>query len=127
MNKRKKTLTLVTVTTMASMISPVTHIGQNNILLTNSTKNISESTENNNLYTEQIKITNVWNYPVFNIGFNKDNTFEISNGGNYLNPYYTGNNSLTVNITNSNGKIIYNQNFAGGSYPYEEVNQAIRK
>lgn len=110
---------------MASMISPVTHIGQNNILLTNSTKNISESTENNNLYTEQIKITNVWNYPVFNIGFNKDNTFEISNGGNYLNPYYTGNNSLTVNITNSNGKIIYNQNFAGGSYPYEEVNQAL--
>ncbi len=110
---------------MTPMISPVNHIVKNNILLANSVNNTQEPTGNNNLYTEQIKITNVWNYPVFNIGFNKDNTFEISNGGNYLNPYYTGNNSLTVNITNSNGKVIYNQNFAGGSYPYEEVNQAL--
>lgn len=115
MKKKIELAALAITATMIPSLLTLTTTNNNQVLLTTT----------NSLSKQSIKVTNVWNYPIFDICFNSNNTFKILNGGSYTNPYYQGNNSLILNITNSNGKIIYNKEFKGGAYPYSELNQEL--
>lgn len=66
------------------------------------------------LQGENINIKDVWNYGIVNIGFNYNNTLKVINEGGETNPYYTGNDAMTVSLLNKNGEVISTKTFKGG-------------
>ncbi|MGL5617166.1 MAG: transglutaminase domain-containing protein [Sarcina sp.] len=68
------------------------------------------------LQSQNISVTNVWNQALFTMGFNANNQFIIKEGWSETNPYYTGNNSLTVQLLDSKGQEISQQILAGGEH-----------
>ncbi|MGL5574186.1 MAG: transglutaminase domain-containing protein [Sarcina sp.] len=77
------------------------------------------------LSKQSIIVNNVWNQHMFSIGFTKHNKLVVQGGWAETNPYYTGSNSLTVQLLNDKGEQIYGQVFRGGVTPTEAISTLL--
>ncbi|MGL4740578.1 MAG: transglutaminase domain-containing protein [Sarcina sp.] len=66
------------------------------------------------LQGQNIEVSNVWNQSLFSIGFTYNNTLTVQGGWAETNPYYTGNDSLTLQLLNTKGEKICEEIFKGG-------------
>ncbi|MGL4742737.1 MAG: transglutaminase domain-containing protein [Sarcina sp.] len=77
------------------------------------------------LPNESIIVNNVWEQHMFTIGFTKDNKLTVQGGWAETNPYYTGSDSLTVQLLNNKGQQIYGENFKGGVTPSNAISTLL--
>ncbi|MGL4761946.1 MAG: transglutaminase domain-containing protein [Sarcina sp.] len=77
------------------------------------------------LQGQSISVNNVWNQNMFSIGFTEDNKLTVDGGWAKTNPYYTGNDSLTVQLLNSDGLEIYSKVFKGGVAPTAAISSLL--
>lgn len=66
------------------------------------------------IQAQRISIENVWKYGIATIGFNYNNTLKVTNEGAITNPYYKGDDAMTVSLLNNVGGVISSQKFKGG-------------
>lgn len=135
MGKAIKTIsTIAAVATATLIVAPISQGIQNKTLLANPNKGTSktnkttqiekkQSTKKESIYTNTIKVENVWGQALFNIEFNKDNTYKIVSGWSDVNPY--SHSKLSVTISNSQRTVLKNIEFEGGVYPENGVLEAL--
>lgn len=124
MNKRKLTLIVASALGAQALAMGAYHNAApkttNNIVLSNRI-----NTTTNGLMNNTITATNVWNYKLFSMTLNSDNTLTIKNGGHGTNPYYKHKDAFIVNILNSQGNSIYHESFSGKAHPYTALYNAL--
>ncbi|MGL5764695.1 MAG: transglutaminase domain-containing protein [Sarcina sp.] len=124
MSEPIKTISTIAVVATALMATPVSKNIQNKALSTIMPSNMTQTvqTETNNqesIYENSINVENVWAQPLFNIGFNNDNTFKVTKGWSEINPY--SHEAFTLTITNESREVLQNLSFQGGFHPEDEV------
>lgn len=77
------------------------------------------------LQGQEIILNNIWNQQMATIKFKYNNTFKVESGWAQTNPYYTGNDSLTIQLLNNQGKEIYKTIVKGGVNPSSSINKIL--
>lgn len=77
------------------------------------------------LQGQSIVLNNVWNEQMATIKFNFNNTFKVDGGWAQTNPYYTGNDSLTIQLLDKSGEELSSVVVKGGVDPSSEIEKLL--